>query len=69
MSCHNHHNACPCREELLTDAIEALASFMADVDKYEKTLASYDKVNFRQAFYAIPSARSVLRRARISNYF
>lgn len=64
MNCHNHHHACPCREELLTDAIEALASIVAGVDKYEKALAPYDKTLFRRAFYAIPSARSILRRAR-----
>lgn len=69
MSCHNHHHACPCREELLIDAVEALASIVAGVEKYEETLAPYDKTLFRRAFYAFPSARSVLRRARISNSF
>lgn len=64
MSCHNHHHACPCREELLTDAIEALASIVAGVEKYEDTLAPYDKIKFRKFFFAIPSARSILRRAR-----
>jgi hypothetical protein len=64
MNCHNHHHACPCREELLTDAIEALASIVVGVDKYERTLAPYDKIEFRKFFFAIPSARSILIRAR-----
>ncbi len=64
MSCHNHHHACPCREDLLIDAVEALASIVAGVEKYEDTLATYDKIKFRKFFFAIPSARSILRRAR-----
>jgi hypothetical protein len=49
---------------MLIDSIEALASIVAGVDKYEKTLAPYDKIKFRKFFFAIPSARSILRRAR-----
>ncbi len=64
MGCYNHHHACPCREEILIDAIEALASIVSGVEKYEDTLAPYDKIKFRKFFFAIPSARSILRRAR-----
>ena len=63
MSCEVHH-ACICKEDMLIDSIEALASIVAGVDKYEKTLAPYDKIKFRKFFFAIPSARSILRRAR-----
>lgn len=68
MACEVHH-ACPCQSDLLIEAVEALASIVAGVDKYEKALSPYDKTLFRRAFYSIPSARSVLRRARISNSF
>ncbi len=65
MSCHGGtHFACECQRELLDDALDALASIVAGVDKYEKTLAPYDKIKFRKFFFAIPSARSILRRAR-----
>ena len=63
MACEVHH-ACPCQSDLLIEAVEALASIVAGVDKYEKTLAPYDKIKFRKFFFAIPSARSILRRAR-----
>ena len=63
MACEVHH-ACPCQSDLLIEAVEALASIVAGVDKYEKTLAPYDKIKFRKLFFAIPSARSILRRAR-----
>jgi hypothetical protein len=65
MSCHGGtHFSCECQRELLDDALDALASIVAGVDKYEKTLAPYDKIKFRKFFFAIPSARSILRRAR-----
>jgi len=64
MSCEGGHHACICKEDMLIDSIEALASIVAGVDKYEKTLAPYDKIKFRKFFFAIPSARSILRRAR-----
>lgn len=62
MNCHNHHHACPCREELFMETLEALASIVDSVDAYEKSLAPYDKVTYRKFFLSIPSARSVLRR-------
>jgi hypothetical protein len=65
MSCHGGtHFSCECQRELLDDALDALASIVAGVDKYEKALAPYDKIAFRRFFHAIPSARSVLRRHR-----
>lgn len=63
MSCLTHH-ICPCQSEIVSDALDALASIVAGVEKYEDTLAPYDKIKFRKFFFAIPSARSILRRAR-----
>lgn len=68
MSCTMHHS-CICREDMLIESVEALASIVAGIDKYEAGLAPQNKIKFRQFLYAIPSAKSILRRSRDSKTF
>lgn len=67
MSCHGGtHFACECQRELLDDALESLAHIIAGLDKYREGLSYYERGLLTKAVHGIPSAVSVLRRARRS---
>lgn len=63
MNCAAHY-ACPCKEEMLADAVEALASLLASFDRHDEAIAPHDRIKYRKRFHAVPSAKSVLRRYR-----
>jgi hypothetical protein len=66
MSCRGLHQICPCKEELLDDAVDSLAHLLAGLEKYREGLSHYDRGLLSKTIHGIPSAVSVLRRARIS---
>lgn len=65
MSCEGGHHACICKSELLYDAVDSLAKIMAGLDRYREGLALYDRGRLAKSVQGIPSALSVLRRARL----
>ena len=68
MSCHGGtHFSCECQRELLENALEALVSVVSGIDKYRETLSVTDKTRLTHFIHALPSARSVIRRSRISH--
>ena len=66
MSCHGLHHSCDCRYELMRDAIDSLSEILAGLEKYREGLSQYDRGLLSKTIHGIPSAVSVLRRARIS---
>jgi len=66
MSCHGLHHAYECKEELLRDAIDSLSEILVGLEKYREGLSYYDRGLLSKTIHGIPSAVSVLRRARIS---
>lgn len=65
MSCEGGHHACICKSELLYDAVDSLAKIMAGLERYREGLALYDRGRLTKSVQGIPSALSVLRRARL----
>lgn len=64
MSCRGLHQICPCNQELLDDAVDSLAHLLAGLEKYREGLSQYDRGLLSKTIHGIPSAVSVLRRAR-----
>lgn len=65
MSCRgSHHTGCPCREELLADALDSLQTMVSGL---ESMLAEYPQLRsliYKDFGIGLPSAKSVLRRAK-----
>lgn len=66
MSCEGGHHACVCKDELLYDAVDSLAKIISGLERYRDGLAMYDRGILTKSVQGIPSALSVLRRARLA---
>lgn len=64
MSCRGLHQICPCNQELLDDAIDSLEHILDGLDIYREGLSFYERGLLSKTVQGIPSAISVLRRAR-----
>lgn len=63
MSCHSLHHSCPCREELMRDAVDALAEIISGINEYREDLPLYDRGILSKYVRGVPNAVSIIRRA------
>ena len=63
MACGTHH-ACPCREDMLIDAVDALKELVHGIEDYKDSIAVIDRVKLGKFIYSLPSAKSVMNRSR-----
>ena len=63
MPCQRGCFSCPCREELLRDAVEALTRLVNGVRAYRETLSQHDKLRLHE-FVSLGPADAVIKRAR-----
>ena len=63
MSCVTHH-ACPCREDMLIEAVDALRELVRGIEEYRDSIAVIDRVKLGKFIYSLPSAKSVINHSR-----